>query len=158
MTLVPANQDHFQELMTWFPDRRSCQLWATPDFPHPFTETTFMENVRPDLPSFALVGDEGELLGFGQRYLRVGRCHLARLVIAPNRRGQSLGAVLVRDLCGQGCRTLGVGVCSLFVLPDNTPALNLYRRLGFAPAAYPGERPPWGDYLIAALEDVLRPT
>ena len=155
MKLVSTTKSHFRELMHWFPDRRSCAVWASPAFPYPFTETTFLEHVRPDLPSFSLLGDDRELLGFGQYYLRVGRCHLARLVISPAHRGQGLGAYLVRGLCQHGCRRLRVGECSLFVLPDNSPALKLYRRLGFVEATYPGETPPDSVYMVAALQDVL---
>lgn len=156
MKLVATTQSHFRELRSWFPDRRSCEVWASPAFPYPFTETTFMEHVRPELPSFSLIGDAQELLGFGQYYLRVGRCHLARLVVAPSHRGQGLGAFLVRGLCRRGCRNLGARECSLFVLPDNLPARRLYRRLGFVEAAYPGEIPPYGDYMVAARQEVLR--
>ena len=155
MKLVATTQSHYRELMSWFPDQRSCAFWASPEFPYPFTETTFMEHVRPNLPSFSLIGDDQELLGFGQYYLRVGRCHLARLVIAPHHRGQGLGAFLVRGLCRRGGRNLGVQECSLFVLPDNVPALTLYRRLGFVEAAYPGEIPPYGVYMVAARKEIL---
>ena len=115
-----------------------------------------MEHIRPELPSFSLIGDDRELLGFGQYYLRVGRCHLARLVISPPHRGQGLGAVLVLGLCRRGCKNLGVQECSLFVLPDKAPALNLYRRLGFAEAPYPGELPRDCVYMMVSLYEVLR--
>lgn len=157
MELVATTQEQFRQLMRWIPDRRSCEFWASPAFPYPFTEATFMEHVRPDLPSFSLMGDDEELLGFGQYYLRAGRCHLARLVISPFRRGQGLGAFLVRGLCRCGGQELGVQECSLFVLPDNAPAQRLYRRLGFAEATYPGETPPYGIYMVAACTELLRP-
>ncbi len=114
-----------------------------------------MEHVRPELPSFSLVGDDRELLGFGQYYLRAGRCHLARLVISPRHRGRGLGAFLVRALCRRGCRKLGARYCSLFVLLDNIRAVKLYRRLGFALATYPGELPQGCVYMVAALKKVL---
>lgn len=158
MKLITTTQNQFRQLMSWFPDRRSCELWASPAFPFPFTETIFMEHVHPELPSFSLMGDDQEWLGFGQYYLRVGRCHLARLVIAPQHRGHGLGAFLVRGLCRRGGRKLGIGECSLFVLPDNLPAARLYRRLGFAEATYPGEIPPYGVYMVAARKDVLKMT
>jgi hypothetical protein len=66
MKLASTTRSHFQELMSWFPDRRSCEVWASPAFPYPFTETTFLEHLRPEVPSFSLIGDDQELLGFGQ--------------------------------------------------------------------------------------------
>lgn len=158
MRLDPLQDHHIPELMKWFPDRRSVEIWATREFRYPFTAASFAADVHRELPSWLLVGDGSELLGFGQYYLRVGRCHLARLVIAPVHRGRALGAALIRELARLGCRELQVDVCSLFVLEDNAPALALYRRLGFVEARYP-ETPPAIEhcaYMIAPLATIGR--
>lgn len=150
--LVPASEAHLAELATWFPDAPSCAVWAGPDFRYPFTPETFREDVRiADLPTFALVGEGGELLGFGQYYLRVGRCHLARIAVSPHHRGRRHGETLLRELCRLGSAALGVNECSLFVLEDNAPALRLYRRLGFEDATYPETMPPIAGclYMVA---------
>jgi ribosomal protein S18 acetylase RimI-like enzyme len=65
------------------------------------------------------------LAGFGQYYLRAGRCHLGRRAVATY---------------------------SLFVLPGNERALHLYQRLGFEPACYPEPDPVFDDciYMVAA--------
>lgn len=139
MKLVPTTENHLRELMGWFPDQRSCVVWGSRTFRYPFTETTFREDVRLELPSYSsysLVGNDAELLGFGQYYLRAERCHLALLVISPNYRGHGFGEVLIRALCQRGCRQLRVRQCSLFVFSDNSPAISLYARLGFAVADY----------------------
>jgi ribosomal protein S18 acetylase RimI-like enzyme len=137
--LVPATDAHRSALPHWFPDQRSCAIWAGPDFRYPFTAVTFQQDVRPDLPSFALLDCDDALLGFGQYYLRLGHCHLARLAIAPRCRGRALGAVLIRELCHRGRSALQVTHSSLFVLTDNVPALRLYSRLGFIVMPYPKE-------------------
>lgn len=141
-TLVPATDDHVRALMPWFPDRRSCAIWGGPQFRHPFSEATFFEDacVRK-LPSYVLLDAEGQVQAFGQYYLRAGRCHLGRLVVSPARRGQGIGARLVRGLVDLGTQRLGVAECSLFVVPDNAPAIGLYERLGFVPAEYPEDDP-----------------
>jgi ribosomal protein S18 acetylase RimI-like enzyme len=95
--------------------------------------------MRLQLPSYSLTGDNDELLGFGQYYLREGRCHLARLVISPDHRSRAAGAFLIRELCQLGCNELPASECSLFVMEFNTPAVRLYARLGFSLATYPGE-------------------
>jgi ribosomal protein S18 acetylase RimI-like enzyme len=141
MELVDLADEHVPELMRWFPDRPSCAVWGGPEFRYPFTEATFREDVRLDLPSFSVVGDAGELLGFGQYYLRAERCHLARLVVAPQHRGRGAGTFLIRELCRRGCRALNVKECSLFVLESNLAAFRLYCRLGFRTVPYPGEMP-----------------
>lgn len=134
--------------MRWFPDRVSCHTWGGVEFRFPFTESTFREDAKlGNLPSWALVGDDGALAGFGQVYLRVGRCHLGRLAIAPGSRGHGLGATLVCELCRRGRAALGVSTYSLFVVPENERALRLYRRLGFSPVPYPEPMPALAKYI-----------
>jgi ribosomal protein S18 acetylase RimI-like enzyme len=103
-------------------------------------------------PVSTLIGSDGELLGFGQYYLRVGRCHLARLAISPIHRGRALGVILIRELCRRGCDEMRVDHCSLFVDPGNAPAIHLYKRLGFTPMAYPEMAPQFAacTYMVAS--------
>lgn len=137
MRLVPTPDRHFDELMTWFPDRARCQGWGGPDFRYPFTPETFREDCRRNEPeSRSLLDDDGALLGFGQYYPRAGRCHLARLAIAPERRGQHLGARLIAELAEDGCPRLGLRECGLFVMRDNPRAVRLYARVGFVETPY----------------------
>lgn len=136
--LQPFHDSRLPELMSWFPDQASCRTWGGPEFRHPFTATTFREDARVGtLASWALFTGDDVFAGFGQYYLRAGRCHLARLAIAPGFRGRGLGSTLVRELCRRGSAELGVGSYSLFVLPGNDGALRLYQRLGFTTAPCP---------------------
>lgn len=140
--LVRATDDHVWEIMRWFPDQRSCRIWGGPEFRFPFTKTTFLEDTHSrELPSYVLVEPDDRLLGFGQYYLRVGRCHLGRLVVSPEYRGEGLGRRLIGDLVEVGARHLGVVECSLFVATDNTSAIRLYRKLGFVETQYPEDDP-----------------
>ena len=128
--------------MSWFPDERSCRTWGGPEFRFPFTEGTFAEDAKlTSLPTWALVQGAGAFVGFGQFYLRAGRCHLGRLAIAPALRGRGLGSRLVHELCQRGKADLGVESFSLFVLPGNERALRLYQRLGFTAVPYPEPLP-----------------
>jgi len=152
MKLTAVLNPHLLELMRWFPDRHSCSIWAGPEFRYPYTEASFREDIRPQLPSYSMVADNGELLGFGQYYVREARCHLARLAISPAHRGRALGAFLIRELCRLGCRDLKTSECSLFVLESNAPAVKLYTRLGFKQTQYPGKMPPIAGcvYMVAS--------
>lgn len=142
MKLTRAEDSHVMAMKSWFPDRRSCQIWGGPQFRFPFTDSTFLEDTRSHvLPSYVMLGADDQLLGFGQYYLRAGRCHLGRLAISPEHRGAGLGRWLVGGLAELGVRELGVGECSLFVVADNTPAMRLYRRLGFVETPYPEDDP-----------------
>ena len=64
----------------------------------------------------------------------MGRCgHIcnASYAVASRARGQGLGEALVRH-CLEKARELGFGILQFnAVVSSNTPALNLYRKLGF---------------------------
>jgi ribosomal protein S18 acetylase RimI-like enzyme len=156
LKFVKGAPEHVAAIMGWFPDRRSCLVWGGPRFRFPFTPATFAQDARADsLPTYVLASAAGEVLAFGQYYLRADRCHLARLAVAPSRRGEGFGRTLVARLAAIGVQDLGVSECSLFVLADNLPAVRLYEKLGFVRTAYPGpaEADLVGvDYMIAANE------
>ena len=145
--------------MRWFPDAHSCRSWAGPQFRFPFDAATFREDSGIDrLATWALSSTDGGLGAFGQYYLRLGRCHLARLVVGPELRGRGIGGILIHELCERGCEKLGTDSCSLFVLASNASALQLYRRLGFAEAPYaePASMLEGSLYMVATLEQVRR--
>ena len=147
-TLRVFDDARVPELMSWFTDRESCQVWGGPEFRFPFTESTFRADAKlASLPTRMLVLGDGRLAAFGQYYLRVGRCHLGRLAVAPACRGGGLGTQLVRELCGEGRALFGVGSCSLFVVPTNPRAKALYERLGFAAIPYPEPAPELEPYI-----------
>jgi ribosomal protein S18 acetylase RimI-like enzyme len=125
-------------MMTWFPTEHSCHVWGGPEFRFPFTAESFLADSKlTRLPSYALIRESAELCGFGQFYLRAGRCHLSRLAVAPGHRGRGLGTQLIKMLVQEGTKTLGVTQSSLFVHITNTFAIALYERLGFARSPYP---------------------
>jgi ribosomal protein S18 acetylase RimI-like enzyme len=136
--LIEVAKAHVPQIMTWFPTEHSCRVWGGPEFRFPFTPETFLADSKlTSLPSYALIGEKAELCGFGQFYLRVGRCHLSRLAVAPAHRGRGLGTQLIEMLLREGKKTLGVTQSSLFVHGTNTSAMTVYERLGFARAPYP---------------------
>lgn len=160
MRLISTTDVHLGELMEWFKENpHDCMRWGGPEFRHPYTKATFREDARyAELPSYSLINENDELLGFGQYYERKERCHLARLAVTPERRGQGLGKTLVRELSRRGCKNLEVDHCSLFVLSDNTPAVRLYQRLGFVPTTYPGDMPAEVEgciYMVASAEEIV---
>jgi ribosomal protein S18 acetylase RimI-like enzyme len=138
LLLIEATKAHVPEIMTWFPTEHSCRVWGGPEFRFPITVETFLADSKlMSLASYALIRESAELCGFGQFYLRVGRCHLSRLAVAPAHRGQGFGTQLIELLLRVGKKTLGVTESSLFVHVSNTPAIALYERLGFTRSPYP---------------------
>jgi ribosomal protein S18 acetylase RimI-like enzyme len=138
LRLIEATKAHVPEIMTWFPTEHSCRVWGGPQFRFPFTVETFLADSKlMSLASYALIQKSAELCGFGQFYMRVGRCHLSRLAVAPAHRGQGLGTQLIEMLLREGQNTLSVTESSLFVHVSNTSAIALYERLGFTRSPYP---------------------
>lgn len=76
---------------------------------------------------------EGELTAVGAVHvLGSGAAHLAGIVVRPDRRGTGLGAGLTAELTRRAVAAHGAS--TLGVYSDNTVAVGLYRRLGYAVA------------------------
>jgi ribosomal protein S18 acetylase RimI-like enzyme len=151
--LIEATQAHLQSMLCWFPTAPSCTLWGGPEFRFPFTFESFVADSKlTSIPSYGLIEESGKLCGFGQYYLRAGRCHLARLAVAPDQRGRGLGTRLIGLLQEKGKETLRVTESSLFVHVNNPSALALYERLGFMRAPYPepGAAMPDAYYMVSS--------
>jgi ribosomal protein S18 acetylase RimI-like enzyme len=142
MRLTQPSNPNFIELMSWFSTEEELSVWSGPDFRYPFDLSSFKSDLKLDsLKSFSLISTEGNLLAFGQYYLRLGRCHLGRLVVNPNLRGQGIASHLIQKLSILGKSDLNTDSCSLFVLGHNKSAIQAYTKLGFAMADYPDEIP-----------------
>lgn len=138
MRLVPPTENHLLEMMTWFTTEQLLTDWAGPNFRFPFDQMTFCEDLKlKELNSYALVSPNYELLGFGQFYERMRKCHLGRLVVNPSCRGQGYASNLITSLCDLGMRELQLNQCSLFVLAHNESAMKAYKKFGFCEAIYP---------------------
>lgn len=142
---TPTNAD-LQLIGSWFKDEAQMRIWSGPKFRYPFTEETFKQDLSMErLPSFCLRNTEPSLnhllIGFGQYYLRAGRCHFGRLVINPDCRGQNKVADLMSLLAEKGCADLNVNELSLFVFNDNYKAKRVYEKLGFVETEYPEAMP-----------------
>lgn len=138
MNLVKPSDKHFKEMMSWFLTEAALSQWSGPNFDFPFDLHTFKRDLNIEtLASFSLLSAQSELLGFGQYYLRLGKCHLGRLVISPHFRGQGIAEHLMTQLMTKGKAALNTSSCSLFVLQHNNSAIKAYQKLGFTMAHYP---------------------
>ena len=136
MELRRAVATDIAELMNWFDSVESCRQWGGPNFEFPYTEESFFRDIKwQQMDSYSLEQDPGELLGFGQIYAKLGRSHLARLVIHPANRAQGLGNMLVKMLLEKGSENGQQS--SLYVLENNCAAISCYQRAGFKFAAQP---------------------
>lgn len=136
--LVPVSIAHVHELMTWFADKQELSQWSGPGFEYPYDGDSFIRDLKMDrTPSYALLSTTEEVLAFGQYYNRLNRCHLGRLVVSPQHRGQGFAKKLMSSLIKIGCDDLGVMGSSLFVLSYNHSAIRAYEKAGFIIVPYP---------------------
>ena len=125
-------------LMGWFDDAASVRIWGGPSFRYPWTDDSFRADSRWDsLAGFALRDSSASMVAFGQLYDHLSRIHLARLVVAPQRRGGGIGRRLVSALLAVGRERWPYEEASLYVYRDNEPAVACYRSLGFRSAKFP---------------------
>jgi ribosomal protein S18 acetylase RimI-like enzyme len=146
LTLREARQADLDVLRGWFPDAATTTDWGGPEFRFPHTAASFREDCCWDrLAGFALSGPDGTLEGFGQLYDHLGRIHLARLAVRPDRRGQGVGKALIRALLDAGRQRWPYEEASLYVFRHNARACACYRALGFRAAPFPAERARFAD-------------
>lgn len=133
-SLRPATLADAATALAWTPELADLRRWAGPDIECFPTPDAFLQHInRSGNANYGLCTVAGELVAFGQighREQTYG--HLARLVVAPAWRGRGLGRLLCRSLMREA-RHLHPTIrgFTLYVMPDNTPALTLYLSLGF---------------------------
>lgn len=144
--------------MTWFPSEDAVRTWGGPRFAFPFTCESFFDEIRwGRTESFSLHDSAGQLVAFGQLYLRADRIHLARLAVRPGLRGKGVGKRLIRLLLAEGRRLYGNRDYSLFVMRDNRGARHCYTSLGFTLGDYPDDMP-FGDICDFMTLPAMTPT
>ncbi len=135
--LHPVSDADLQVVLSWFSSAKQVFYWGGPELSFPMTLVSFKQQSKFYKSHSYVLKADGQLLAFGQFYNRLGRCHLGRLVVAPEARGQGVGELLVKQLNQKGAEVLGLSSGSLFVLDDNEPAMRLYTKLGYKEAEYP---------------------
>ena len=138
MRIETARTEDAREVMNWFPDKESVMLWGSPYTRYPLREETFFVDIYWDrVESRVAWGNQGELLAFGQFYPKLGRCHLARLVVNPEFRRRGVGVNFIGQLMKHGGEQLDTSEFSLYVMTANKPAWHCYKSLGFHMELYP---------------------
>ena len=142
MCLVNAVDSHFSEIVGWVKNAEELLHWAGPSVRFPLS----VSHLRHDLtssnwPSFVLLGSGGELLAYGQYYLRERRGHLCRLIVSPQYRGRGVVINLVQSISKEATNELGVDSYSLFVYRDNLSAIGAYQKMGFVVQSNAGDQP-----------------
>ncbi|WP_353980774.1 GNAT family N-acetyltransferase [Salinicola endophyticus] len=115
----------------WIDSPQALERWAGPGLSWPPEPATLWREFGGGAtPAFTL--REGKHpVAFGQLVPKAtDHWHLARLIVAPERRGQGLGRSLCQHLLAQA-RQRQARCVTLNVFRDNLAALALYQALGF---------------------------
>jgi ribosomal-protein-alanine N-acetyltransferase len=140
--------------LAWTPEDEALRRWAGPSVRCPATPQSLWEDINnTDATSFVLESPAGKMLGFGQvRYREQTYGHLARIIVSPRHRGRGLGRTLCLSLMREAVRLHPIQAFSLYVFPDNTSAIGLYRSLGYVEA---GLHPKFNCVLMEAPRTAL---
>jgi [ribosomal protein S18]-alanine N-acetyltransferase len=98
-SLHPACPQDLQTILPWVETADLLRQWGGPSLVHAGTpeEVWFAMGATPE-NAFSLFDPSGEIIGFGQAFVRDPSVHLARLIVAPGRRGEGLGRKLAMKL------------------------------------------------------------
>jgi len=141
-SLIEAGDADIDELMGWFPNAHSVDIWGGPRIRYPFTHESFRDDCGLEaMSSFCLRNPVGTMTAFGQIYDRHGRGHLARLITHPEMRRQGIGKRLIGLLIMAAQQLFDHTECSLFVYRSNEPAYHCYLAMGFTLQDYPEDAP-----------------
>ncbi len=126
---------------SWLRSQAECARWAGHRVSFPVDPTTLPRQIEWEASEgWSLIAD-GVVAGFGQLVSKPDRrVHLARVIVAPERRGRGLGRVLALHLRGTALARVP-GAISLNVERTNLPAVGLYRALGFREVPRPADEP-----------------
>ncbi|MES1953833.1 GNAT family N-acetyltransferase [Salinisphaera hydrothermalis] len=135
--LRPPGPGDYARLCEWIPDGPAARRWAGPEIPWPLDGpelalALYREYAHPR----ALVDETGALVAFGEYYFKPpATVRFARLIVAPNRRGQRLIDALITLLAADANRHRTSDTLELAVFADNRAAVRAYDRLGFVALA-----------------------
>ena len=138
LSLVPFEPAHFDELASWFTNEVETVQWGGSDISFPLDEKQFsamLEEGRTTPPTrLCWMAQDGEdLVGHAQLILdwRNGNARLARVVVAPAKRGHNLAVPLISQVVQKAFDYPEIERLELNVFPFNAPAMRSYAKLGF---------------------------
>ncbi len=102
-------------------------------FSNPWSENTFRGEIQNTSVSFPLVVIEKpaeRVAGYIIYWLIGEDVQINNVAVHPDFRGQGIGEALMRHVIGK-VREKGATFVTLEVRPSNTPAVTLYKKLGF---------------------------
>lgn len=102
-------------------------------YPTPWSRAVFAHESTAEGRVWLVAESGGEVIGYAGLTVVEDEAHVMNLAVAPEARGQGIGAALLARLM-LAARESGIGRITLEVRERNSAALSLYRSAGFAEA------------------------
>ena len=134
LRLEPFTRLYAPTVASWVESDEELR-WLAPSTPPPLTAAKVAAWLQPGRRAYLLT-QEGDATPVGYAELNPMRrdanhLWIGHVIMRPDRRGRRLGQYFVRRLVANAFTRDTVTRVSLIVFPDNTQALECYRRVGF---------------------------
>lgn len=154
-SLVVLDEPLAEVVAGWVDSRADVVMFAGPSLPWPLSGADLMASTRqPGRAVYVLADDGGDPVATGSLLDRGDTMRIGRVLVAPARRGEGWGRVLMTELIERATERDGVWAISLGVYEHNLAARRLYGRLGFVETGVRG-RVSVDDEIWTSLELVL---
>ena len=98
--------------------------------PIPWSKKSIEEEMNNMLADFIVAKDDDKVVGFAMCWFIMDECHIGNIAVHPNYRNQGIASLMLNTLL-EKCSEHGTNYLLLEVRASNTPAQNLYKKLGF---------------------------
>jgi ribosomal protein S18 acetylase RimI-like enzyme len=144
--LRPSRSSDDREVISWFETPAELRRFAGDAVAWPLTAVQLDAwRADPELIAWSAwvsLPHEEAIVGHAQLIRRgPARGHLARVAVAPTRRGQGHGRAIVTAVLAHAA-SLGLDLVTLNVYRDNERGIRLYRSLGFEELDSPADQAP----------------
>lgn len=129
-----------QVIKSWLRNKAEAEAWAGPNIHFPIDLDILQIDINfKNAAPYSLISDGNQLMGFAQIHDKFDCHHIGHVIVDPQIRHNKIGFKLLSALLSIPYKDEKDH--SLFVIKHNIPAMTLYQKLGFTPAAWPRNTP-----------------
>lgn len=117
-------------------------------FSLPWSKGSFEQELQNELAYYQCAEENGKIMGYMGMWRVMDECHITNVAVLPECRNKGIASMLINKMI-EICKCSEILTMTLEVRESNLPAINLYKKFGFAPA---GKRP---RYYVKPIEDAI---